>query len=548
MRRKTLFLLMIVIFSLPAVWSLFRPGFFPSHDGEWMVIRLSDFHRSFVSGQIPVRWAARLNHGYGYPVFNFLYPISFYLGEFFYFFSGSFVNAIKVVFILSFLLSGVFMYLWVCDLWGEWAGVASAILYVYTPYRFLDVYVRGSLGEAVAFAFPPLIFWSAGKLIKRGNKFYLAVGGLAFTGLITAHNTIAMLFILVFFGYLLFRWLIFRQNKTLFRQLIILILGLFLSCFFWLPALYDKKDVLFDKVMISNFFLHFPTLRQLLVPSWGYGPSLPLSDQDTLSFQVGIANLAVFVAIALALGFKLLRFPKRLDCLRKNFKTFYFLFVFIVSFFLMLGVSSWAWRILFVYNLIQFPWRLLSLTTFSSAILAGSLIQLIKARLRPLLTFTLIGLAILLNYQYTKPEYFLDRGEDYYTTNEGTTTVANEYLPIWVEEPPRARAEEKVEIVTGKGKISNLTFNSKKLNFKIKAETESEIQINVVYFPGWKVKVDDEEALIRYRNRGGVMRLKVSSGVHQVTANFSETPVRFLADLVSFLGLGAILGLVVKRK
>ena len=544
---------LIVLFVLPAVWSLLQPGFFPSHDGEWMVIRLTDFHRSFVSGQIPVRWAARLNHGYGYPVFNFLYPFSLYFGEFIYFFTGSFVNAIKLVFILSTLLSGIFMYLWIREGWGDWAGLTSAIIYTYTPYRFLDIYVRGSLGEAVAFIFPPLIFWSAGRLVKKWDKFFLIIGGLAFAGLITSHNTMAMLFALLFGGSVLFRWLLFRQNKVFWRQLAILLFGLLLSCFFWLPALHDKQYVFFDQVLVSNFFLHFPTLRQLLVPSWGYGPSLPSSDQDTLSFQVGVFNLAIFIIGLVVFGLKLFQSSKRRNYLRKNFKAFYFLLVFATSFFLMLGVSAWAWRFLLIYNLIQFPWRLLSLTTFSSAVLAGAMLsliggQLIRARFQLFLAMVLVFFVVLLNLQYAKPEYLIDRGENYYITNEGTTTVANEYLPIWVEEPPATRAKEKVEVLSGEGIINNLVFNSRKVSFDFETERESEIQINSHYFPGWKIRMDGTKTQIDYQNKEGIMRVKMAPGIHQVRANFGETPVRFLADLASLLGLVVVLSLVVKRK
>jgi hypothetical protein len=553
MKRKIFFLLAVLALCLPAVGALFHPGFFPSHDGEWMVIRLSDFHRSFVSGQIPVRWAARLNYGFGYPVFNFLYPFSLYLGEGLYFFSGSFVNAIKLVFILSFLFSGVLMYLWIREVWGEWPGLISALVYVYAPYRFLDVYVRGSLGEATAFIFPPLIFWSAGRLVKKWSFSSLFIGGLAFAGLVTSHNTMAMLFTFVFVGLIGCQWLLFRRNKALWRQLAIFLLGLVLSCFFWLPALYDKKDVLLDQVTVSNFFLHFPTLFQLLVPRWGYGPSLPLSDQDTLSFQVGGFNLAIFIISAVIFGLKLWQTSKKKNFLEKNFQTFYFLLVFAASFFFMLEVSAWIWRFIPIDNLIQFPWRLLSLTTFSSAVLAGALISvlascLIKGRSRPWFMFGLIFLLILLNYQYAKPEYFVDRGEGYYATNEGTTTVANEYLPIWVKEPPTARAEEKVELIGGEAKISNLVFNSKKIAFEVRAETKTEVQINTVYFPGWQATIDGQEGFLDYENEKGVMRLTLDPGRHQVAVEFKETPIRLLADFISFFGLVLVGGLVIKQK
>ena len=103
MKKRLGLLLLIILLILPAVWFLLKPGFFPSDDGEWMVIRLTDFYRSFVSGLIPVRWGARLNFSYGYPVFNFLYPLSLYMGEAFYLVGLSAVWSIKLVFILSFL-------------------------------------------------------------------------------------------------------------------------------------------------------------------------------------------------------------------------------------------------------------------------------------------------------------------------------------------------------------------------------------------------------------------------------------------------------------
>src|SRR3990167_6215755 len=104
--KRLIHIFLVLLLTLPATLALFRPGFFPSHDGEWMVIRLSAFHQTLADGQFPVRWSSRLNHGFGYPVLNFLYPLPFYFGEIFYLLSGSFTTAIKWVFILATLGSG----------------------------------------------------------------------------------------------------------------------------------------------------------------------------------------------------------------------------------------------------------------------------------------------------------------------------------------------------------------------------------------------------------------------------------------------------------
>lgn len=325
-------------------------------------------------------------------------------------------------------------------------------------------------------------------------------------------------------------------------------MGLGLAAFFWLPALYDKQYVFFDQAVVSNFYAHFPSLRQLLLPGWGYGPSLPFSDKDLLSFQLGIANLIVLVAAGLLFGFGLFRSSKRLTFLKKHFKTCFFLLLFLISFFLMNQFSSWVWQVILVSSLIQFPWRLLSLTTFAGAFLAGAFVSLVNKRLRLPFSAALIMLVIFLNYNYAKPECFVNRGEAFYSTNEATTTVANEYLPIWVKKPPLTRAQEKVEIITGEGEISNLSTNSRKVSFIVETESASEIQINTHYFPGWKVKVDGQITPLAYANDRGLMRLNLQPGQHYVVASFDETPLRLFADAISGLSFLAMGGLIIKNR
>jgi len=149
--KKLLFL--ILVLSVIALWPFFRQGYFETHDGEWMVIRFSAFHQTLASGQFPVRFVDRLNNNYGYPVLNFLYPLPFYLAEIPKVFGVGFVDSVKIVFILSTVASVLAMFWALSQIFNRWASFAGAILYLYAPYRFVDLYVRGSLGESVAFLF-----------------------------------------------------------------------------------------------------------------------------------------------------------------------------------------------------------------------------------------------------------------------------------------------------------------------------------------------------------------------------------------------------------
>src|SRR3989338_8065917 len=172
MRKNVPVIILLVLFSLPAIFALFHSGFFQSDDGEWMVIRFSAFYQAFVDGQFPVRFLHRLNFGYGYPVATFLYPGFMYIGIPIHLIGFGFVNTIKIVIGLSLVGSSIFTYLWLSKLFSKYASILGAIVYLYLPYHLYDVYVRGSVGEVFAFVWLPFVF----SQIERKSTFWTSLG------------------------------------------------------------------------------------------------------------------------------------------------------------------------------------------------------------------------------------------------------------------------------------------------------------------------------------------------------------------------------------
>ena len=54
-----------------------------------------------------------------------------------------------------------------------------------------------------------------------------------------------------------------------------------------------------------------------------------------------------------------------------------------------------------------------------------------------------------------------------------------------------------------------------------------------MYYHGWGALVDNKRTIISYDNPGGLMRVAIPVGDHQVFMAFRETGERFLADLIS---------------
>ncbi len=533
--HKYIVIIVIIFIGFLGVRAFFHAGYFPSHDGEWMVIRFSDFHRSLVDGQWPVRWAGRLNFGFGYPVFNFLYPGTFYLAEIFHLVKLNFVDSIKALFVTSYFLSGIFMYLFAKEWWGKWGGFVAAIIYLYSPYRFVDMYVRGSLGESVAFIFPPLIMLAITKIFRKDYRwFWTGFGAIGLTGLITTHNVIAYLFLPIIFGFMMILFLQSHNRKLLSVHCFLLSgLGLGASAFFWLPALWDKQFTIFDQVVIADFKNNFPSFLDLIKPSWGYGPSEP-GKSFSMSFQIGVINLLMLV-LAISFTFWKKNHPDKKIAI-------FFITAMLIGVFLMTEHSQSVWQFIPGLSLIQFPWRILSITTFTSAILGGYLTTYFKQKWTIMIGILIVVSTLVLNYSYTFPSKHIDRDEGYYATNDDTTTVQSEYMPVLAKGLPRSRAEKKVEIIKGSGTVTSLLSKSNSTHFTYEGEN-GVIKVNTAFFPGWEAFINSKKQDIVVDNNG-LITLSTSSGKNVVSVLFKETPIRKLSDLISLVSIAGIFGLI----
>src|SRR3989338_5342357 len=119
--------IIIVLMTIPVLLPYLRQGYFPTHDGEWAVVRLADMYRTVRDLQIPARYSGYLNAGYGYPLFNFAYPFPYYFGLLPLIAGLGFVGSIKFLFAISVPLSAIAMFFLSRKAWNSSAaGAISA--------------------------------------------------------------------------------------------------------------------------------------------------------------------------------------------------------------------------------------------------------------------------------------------------------------------------------------------------------------------------------------------------------------------------------------
>ncbi len=505
MKKNLLFLFLIILFTLPVIWSFSRPGLFVSDDAEWMVIRLTAFHQALAVGELPVRFAFRLDHGYGYPVFNFVYPGGFYLGEIFHLIGMGFVEAVKLVFGLSIILAGIFSFFWLRMKFSPIASFLGSLFYVYTPYFLWDVYKRGSMGEVLALALVPLVFWA----VEKRNWW---LGGLAYAALILSHNIIAFIFTPVF---VLSIFLTIRSQKKARRYVLyILLLGLSLSAFFWFPAIWESRLTILSQTTVGKPLEHLVKDFSLL----------------------GIVNFFVLL-LASFLFFK-----------KKDKLAGFFIAIFLLAIFLSTPLSAFFWQIFPWAYLFQYPFRFLSLTLPASAFLAAFVFDRSFKKKKTLWLGLILVILFFFSLPFARPAQFVQKEEGFYLTNEHSTTIHNEFMPVWVKIHPTERFEEKIEIIKGKGEIKELKDMAKRLEFKTDAEEPTTVRVNTLYYPGWQVFVDGKKAPFSFENEKGVIEVPLEAGEHQVFVEFKETPMRLLVNLISLASLIFIGAFLIKQK
>ena len=535
------YLISVLLLSLFSLRALFHSGLPPTHDGEYHVIRFYEFFKPLSSGVLYPRWALDLNQGMGAPLFNYVYPLPNYFSSLLHFLGVSFVDSFKANFIAAGVLGSVFMYFFSRIYFREIGAVVSSIFYTFAPYKFLDVYIRGSVGEVWALGFFPALFWALTRLMEKGNTAYLSLSAVFLAMIIFSHNILAVMIFIFSAFYSLFYLISFRKEKIYFvKVLSSYLLGLSLSAVFWIPAILEKKYV--RGLDIFDFRSNFPEVYQLLIPSWGSGfSSGSLSGQ--MSLQVGVANLLV-VFLSFLVLIKLRKKIKR--------EILFFAVSFLVVLFLMTKKSLFLWESVPLLSYFQFPWRLLSLEIFITAFLAGFLWRVmakskIKGRVKTFIFVLFLVLPVLLTLGYSRPAYYHDRQEHYYTTKanfiSGTNSPGNSFNTIWAGKINKQ--SEKFEILSGEGKIN---YKEKKGNlYELYSQSPNGLKIRaaIMYFPGWKLYLDGTEVKIIPDSNGQIL-FETPSGKNSLTLRLENTPIQFFSLILSLVSGALVITLFLR--
>lgn len=526
--KKYFGLLLVFTLGVIPLVPLFFPGLPITHDGQDHVARIANFYQSLTEGNIVPRWAGNLNWGYGHPILMFLYPFPSYLASLFHFVGFSLIDSLKIVFGVTYILSGLGMYLWIKNIWGEKAAIAASAMYLYAPYRFVDLYVRGAIGEHVAFLFIPFICYFLVKLAKKYSYWHFFGLSTSIAGLILSHNAMAVMFLPVIFLY--FLTLTSNGNKKF--PLFVLAAGLIgfgLSFFFIFPAFFEGKYTLRDKVTGSFEYRNsFVSLQKFFDFSWSFGGT------QLLSKQIGVPIIAAF--------FVCLAFFSH----NKNRMLFFILAgSLIFSLFLMTQASDVIWSNVTLIQKFQFPWRFLSIVVFSGSVLVGMSVASFKTKKsQKILATVFVFLIVLFSMKYIQVNGYLHKSDAYFQDIYYGTTDTGESAPIWSVRFMEKRPVGNAKIIDGIGVIELISKDTIDRKYKLKVESERvRVLENTLYFPNWTVYINGNKTKIEFQDEAyrGLITYYVPKGNHEVEVKFEDTKLRWVANIISIafvVGIG----------
>ncbi len=545
MKRHIFSLIVLLLLSFGAIRPLLAKGFFPMHD-DTQVGRVIVMGKALRNGQFPVRWVSDLGYGYGYPLFNYYGPLPYYVGGFLYALGLPAVEATKVMFLIGFILSAITMYLLSSTWFGASGGLLSAILYLYAPYHAVQAYVRGAVGELWAFAFLPLAVWGFLRMSDTAERSEaLLIGGIGLAGVILSHTILGYVTIAFYVAGLVLYSLILVFKKRLDFSLLtshfsLLLIGLGLSAFFWLPAISEMRftNVSGQIGLTADYRDHFVCLSQLWNSPWGFGGSAK-GCTDGMSYKLG--KLQILTAVAAVLVW----IVKRRSNQKYDRYMVFGMGVSILSIFFMLQASQVLWKFAPNARYIQYPWRLLTYAVLGISMTGGAVVVFIRNRLQRLLLVGAVCIMVVgVNAKWFLGQFIINKPAGSYESQEElryrVSKISDEYLPPDFVRPQKP-SESSYEAVPLSRQYSAETEVDTETYTKIalQSNVDTEVSLQRVYFPGWEYWVNGKKVLPNIQD--SLPRIAVPAGESVLEMHFFNTPVRSLANLISIITLGSLL-------
>lgn len=520
------------------------------------------------------RWLPDLAFGYGYPFFVYREAAPLYAVLLPFLAGLPLPAASNLFYAVTILLCGVFMFLWVRDLFGPRAALVSAVAYMAGPYVLVDALIRGNSPESLALPLLPFLLWVGRRWVLHASTPAFVAGVLGLALLSVGHNISTFIFAPTLLLYLSALALLSDRpwravaGGRLARLAALLALGLGLAFFYTGGALLEMDQVTLEMSTTTrnnDWRFNFASLGEILSP---VAAKDPLLVNPPLLFRLGWMPL-LLAAVGLS-GLAWIRGGD--DRAREQRLHIVLMAVGAAAYlFMALPLSRWLWEALPLIDFVQFPWRFVGRAALPVAFLAGvpfyGLFErrttdvgqqknmarwlpsvALLAALALLLIETIPNLYPRVCYEEPFPTILTVHQYERITGLVGVDPEGS-YFPRTVRQRPIGSPLE-ADFVAGRtpqrfdatalppgASVRDVVYG----RFGVRLTVESPEPFTARYlsfaFPGWAARIDGQAVDIIPEDPSGLITFDVPAGTHEIAVDWGATPLRLA--LVTLSGLSA---------
>jgi hypothetical protein len=573
-------LILVVLLTAASLWG---PGIVNTRgggDSPFLLQRLHQLSANLRAGVFPVRWMPDAAYGLGYPFFNHYSALPFYLASALDLLGLDPLTALKLTQTLGFLFAALAMYGWTNRIWRvRSAALLASVAYTVAPFHLVNAYVRGdSLSEFYAFVWYPLILWALDRLFERRSARAVVMLALSYAGLVMTHNLSAFIFspfVLLYLLLLLWRTP-FRSWRLLGQGIAGLVLGMLLSAWVWLPALLETRYVQ-PETLTTGYFNYSNQFRtgNLVQTGLQFDYDIAPTVDGPTPFAMG-GPQAVFAFLgSLALlwlvfsahrpapmpdeGQKLADEPRAAEAWSSNL---FLVIGLVLSTLMITPLSRPLWDHLPLLEMVQFPWRFLSVQALFAAAAIGALALPLRGWRAWGVSGVIGVLLVASTLSSLRPERLLIGPEDVtstrlqeyelFTGNIGTT-IRWEWLPEAVVPRPFTfdtvvAPDAPAQPIPLAGTLLRATETERHptgQTWRVQTgDAGATLALPVYYWPGWTGTVDGESAPVHAVEGAGYLALDVPRGEHILHLTLGRTPLRVAAEALSLIALVLVVAVI----
>jgi len=535
-----------------------------------------NFADQFYAGDFLPRWLHQYFFDVGGPVFYFYAPFPFYLLSFL---EPVFSNdtypflTLSVWHFLAYSLSGLSFYIFIRPHANSYVSMFAACLYIVLPYHVIDIEIRATLGESMAYIWFPMIAHSLVNIRHKHRQIF--IGSIGYCLLVLSHLPSALLASLFIF----LTSAIAGTQPTLLQRstsaLLIGIIGVVLSSFYILPALFLREYISPD-AWVTASGIHLSPENHLIGSEYQYQLTQQIYNIFSLTTMFALAILVSCILMSRKNPLVTQDHSMRIKMIQLSILSVFMIW------FLCSPIALPIWQEINILRTVQFPWRLgVFLEFYALVIITISLNYIFNwlnkntkikkshlVRLTVVFSFFVVSAVLSANYlvksiqpespqpaskfpssapvipvEYrsiwlTKSKIYQANSTDNDFNNILTAEVAhNEGFERWVRfvfsQPPYW-----LEIPLQQDESINIkVLDFETIFFELKLTSANSVTLRKMYFPIWEIQSSQKNLGIGPDENAGLIKINLPPGTYTAIMK----PTKFMIeDTAAYISIGTL--------